>query len=211
VKRELVLATRGADDTRKLAATVAGALRVGDVVSLTGELGAGKTCFVQGAAAALGVTERVTSPTFLLRREYEGRVPIVHLDVYRLDTLREAAELGLDDFHRCVTFIEWGDAMQPLLPADHLEVEFTCPAEPSPGRWESRDSEATKPADPGPAESRATAAVDPPTADDDGDEVRKVVLRPRGPDWKRRIVSVAVDCGPWRDDGGPGQLDALEL
>ena len=201
MKRELVLATRGADDTRKLAATVAGALRAGDVVSLTGELGAGKTCFVQGAAAALGVTERVTSPTFLLRREYDGRVPIVHLDVYRLDTLREAAELGLDDIHRCVTFIEWGDAMQPLLPADHLEIEFSCPAEPV------RPS----PADPGHAEFRATASADPPMADDDGDEVRTVVLRPRGPDWKRRIVSVAVDCGPWRDDGGPVQLDGLEL
>jgi tRNA threonylcarbamoyladenosine biosynthesis protein TsaE len=188
VKRELVLATRSADDTRKLAATVAGALRVGDVVSLTGELGAGKTCFVQGAAAALGVTERVTSPTFLLRREYAGRVPIVHLDVYRLDTLREAAELGLDDIDRCVTFIEWGDAMQPLLPADHLEVEFTCPTDPSQDRGGSDDG-----------------------VDDDGDEVRTVVLRPRGPDWKRRIVSVAVDCGPWRDDGGPAELDALEL
>lgn len=182
MRRELVLTTTGADDTRRLAATVAGALRVGDVLSLTGELGAGKTCFVQGAAAALGVTERVTSPTFLLRREYEGRVPIVHLDVYRLDTLQEAAELGLDEVHRCVTFIEWGDAMQPLLPADHLEVEF-----------------------------RAQDVADDP-AGGPGDEVRRVVvLRPRGADWRRRIVSLAVDCGPWRRDGGPTHLDALEL
>ena len=178
MKRELVLTTTGADDTRRLAATVAGALRIGDVVSLTGELGAGKTCFVQGAAAALGVTERVTSPTFLLRREYDGRVPIVHLDVYRLDTLQEAAELGLDDVHLCVTFIEWGDAMQPLLPADHLEIEF-----------------------------RAL----PVESGDGSDELRRVVVRPRGADWKRRIVSLAVDCGPWRGDGGPTRLDALEL
>jgi tRNA threonylcarbamoyladenosine biosynthesis protein TsaE len=181
VRRELVLTTIGADDTRRLAATVAGALRVGDVVSLTGELGAGKTCFVQGAAAALGVTDRVTSPTFLLRREYDGRVPIVHLDVYRLDTLQEAAELGLDDMHRCVTFIEWGDAMQPLLPADHLEVEFRAP--PTIGA----------------------------SGGDDGDDVRRIALRPRGADWKRRIVSLAVDCGPWRADGGPTRLDAMEL
>lgn len=183
MKRELVLTTTGADDTRRLAATIAGALRRGDVVSLTGELGAGKTSFVQGAAVALGVTERVTSPTFLLRREYEGRVPIVHLDVYRLDTLQEAAELGLDEVDRCVTFIEWGDAMQPLLPADHLEIEFRA-----------------LPADAG---------------DDDqgdvGDELRRIVLRPRGADWKRRIVSLAVDCGPWRGDGGPTRLDAMEL
>lgn len=178
MKRELVLTTTGADDTRRLAATIAGALRIGDVVSLTGELGAGKTCFVQGAAAALGVTDRVTSPTFLLRREYDGRVPIVHLDVYRLDTLQEAAELGLDEVHRCVTFIEWGDAMQPLLPADHLEIEF-----------------------------RAL----PVESGDGSDEVRRVVVRPRGADWKRRIVNLAVDCGPWRGDGGPTRLDALEL
>lgn len=178
MKRELALSTTSAQDTRRLAATVAGALRAGDVVSLTGELGAGKTCFVQGAAAALGVTERVTSPTFLLRREYKGHVPVVHLDVYRLDTLQEAAELGLDEIDRCVTFIEWGDAMQPLLPADHLEIEFR-------------------------------AAADAPT--DGVDEVRRVVLRPRGADWRRRIVSLAVDCGPWRGDGGPTRLDVLEL
>lgn len=185
MKRELVLSTRGADDTRKLAATVAGALRVGDVVSLTGELGAGKTCFVQGAAAALGVTDRVTSPTFLLRREYDGRVPVVHLDVYRLDTLREAGELGLDDIGRCVTFIEWGDAMQPLLPTDHLEVELRS----------------DPPTDAAPAASTALT----------GDEPRTIVLRPRGADWRRRIVSLAVDCGPWRGDGGGNRLDALGL
>jgi tRNA threonylcarbamoyladenosine biosynthesis protein TsaE len=185
VKRELLLATRGAHDTRRLAATVAGALRVGDVVSLTGELGAGKTCFVQGAAAALGVTERVTSPTFLLRREYQGRVPVVHLDVYRLDTLQEAAELGLDDIRRSVTFIEWGDAMQPLLPADHLEIEFRALVD------------------------TAADGADPDA--DTGDEPRSVLLRPRGADWKRRIVALAVDCGPWRADGGPTRLDAMGL
>ena len=202
MKRELVLTTTGADDTRRLAATVAGALRVGDVLSLTGELGAGKTCFVQGAAAALGVAERVTSPTFLLRREYQGRLPIVHLDVYRLDTLQEAAELGLDEVHCCVTFIEWGDAMQPLLPADHLEVEFRA-ADPL---------AVADPAD-APGADDPDRPDDPPdaTSDDLGDEPRRVVLRPRGADWRRRIVSLAVDCAPWRGDGGPTHLNALEL
>jgi tRNA threonylcarbamoyladenosine biosynthesis protein TsaE len=180
VNRELVLSTTGATDTQRLAATVAAALRVGDVVSLTGELGAGKTCFVQGAAAALGVTERVNSPTFLLRRDYQGSVPIVHLDVYRLDTLQEASELGLDEATTSVTFIEWGDAMQPLLPADHLEIAFSLP-EPD------------------------------LVAGGGDDETRQIVLRPRGADWKRRIVSLAVDCAPWRPDGGPPQLDMLEL
>ncbi len=178
MKRELELTTTAAADTRRLAATIARTLRLGDVISLTGELGAGKTCFVQGAAASLGVTERVTSPTFLLRREYQGRVPIVHVDVYRLDTLEEAAELGLDDVQHCVTFIEWGDAMQPLLPADHLEIAFS-------------------------------ASADDPT--ESGDGVRRIVLRPRGVGWRRRIVSLAVDCAPWRGDDGSGDFDALGL
>ena len=181
MRRELELATTSAEDTRRLAATVAESLRVGDVVSLTGELGAGKTCFVQGAAAALGVTERVTSPTFLLRRDYEGRVPVVHLDVYRLDTLQEASELGLDEVGRSVTFIEWGDAMQPLLPAGHLEITFRSPD---------------------------IADADDATG---SDEVRSIVLRPRGADWKRRIVGLAVDCAPWRQDGGPTHIGMLEL
>lgn len=124
--RELHLRTSGPEETRKVAATTAGALRPGDVVALTGELGAGKTCFVQGAAAALGVTDRVTSPSFVLRREYQGTIPLVHLDVYRLDLLSEVVDLGFEEiFDRgLITFIEWGDAMSPLLPADHLEIEL---------------------------------------------------------------------------------------
>ncbi|HUH08266.1 MAG TPA: tRNA (adenosine(37)-N6)-threonylcarbamoyltransferase complex ATPase subunit type 1 TsaE [Egibacteraceae bacterium] len=122
----LRLVTESPDDTRRLGAAVAAALRLGDVVSLTGELGAGKTCLVQGAAAALGVKERVTSPSFLLRKEYDGQLRIVHIDVYRLDRLNEVEELGyeeaLDD--GAVAFIEWGDAMSPLLPRDHLEIEL---------------------------------------------------------------------------------------
>lgn len=127
----LALATSGPDDTRALAAAVAAALEPGDVVSLTGELGAGKTCFVQGAARQLGVAGRVTSPSFLLRRDYEGRVPVLHLDVYRLDDLGEVLDLGFDqagDDER-VTFVEWGDAMSPLLPPDHLEVELLADRE----------------------------------------------------------------------------------
>jgi len=124
--RELHLRTTGADDTRLLAAAVADALRPGDVVALTGELGAGKTAFVQGAAAALGVAGRVTSPSFLLRRDHPGRVPVVHVDVYRMGSLAEFADLGLDEAldGGGVVFVEWGEAVGALLPADHLEVEL---------------------------------------------------------------------------------------
>ncbi|PSO48678.1 MAG: tRNA (adenosine(37)-N6)-threonylcarbamoyltransferase complex ATPase subunit type 1 TsaE [Actinobacteria bacterium QS_8_72_14] len=90
----LTLRTSGPRDTRALAAALAEAFESGDVVSLTGELGAGKTCFVQGAARGLGVSTRVTSPSFLLRRDYEGRVGVVHLDVYRLDDLGPAVAGG---------------------------------------------------------------------------------------------------------------------
>jgi tRNA threonylcarbamoyladenosine biosynthesis protein TsaE len=114
------------EDTRKVAEAVAELLVPGDVVSLTGDLGAGKTTFVQGAARGLGVTEPVTSPTFVLVREYRGDVPVYHVDVYRLDRLQEVIDLGFDDLldPRSVIFVEWGDAIEPLLPDEHLRVEL---------------------------------------------------------------------------------------
>jgi tRNA threonylcarbamoyladenosine biosynthesis protein TsaE len=97
----------------------------GDVVALAGELGAGKTCFVQGAAAALGVTDRVTSPTFVIARRYAGtRCRVVHVDVYRLDSLREVEDLGYEDVFApdAITFVEWADAVEAALPEDRLDV-----------------------------------------------------------------------------------------
>lgn len=115
------------EDTRAIASAVAAALRPGDVIALSGDLGAGKTSFVQGAAAALGVQERVTSPTFILMREYQsGMFPILHLDVYRMSNLQELTDLGYEEFldPSSVVFIEWGDAIGPLLPDEFLEVEL---------------------------------------------------------------------------------------
>lgn len=128
----LVLRSASPEQTRAIGARLAGALRPGDVVSLTGELGAGKTCLVQGAAAELGVVERVTSPSFLLRKDYAGRVPVLHLDVYRLETLRDVMEVGWDEAvdGTRVSFVEWGDAMSPLLPDEHLEVELRALEDP---------------------------------------------------------------------------------
>ena len=111
--------------TRALGGALAGGLQSGDVIVLSGDLGTGKTVFAQGVAAGLGVTERVVSPTFAIAREYAGRLPLHHLDVYRLEHVQEAIDLGLDElFEDAVTLIEWGDGVRDLLPADRLEVEL---------------------------------------------------------------------------------------
>jgi tRNA threonylcarbamoyladenosine biosynthesis protein TsaE len=124
----LELQTTTPDETRGVAGAVAEVVAPGDIVILTGDLGAGKTCFVQGAARALGVTEPVLSPTFVLVREYPGDTPVCHVDVYRLERIQEVLDLGLEDLldPSGVTFIEWGDVIEQLLPTSHLEVRFTA-------------------------------------------------------------------------------------
>jgi tRNA threonylcarbamoyladenosine biosynthesis protein TsaE len=123
---EVELRAATPEDTRAVGAAIAGFLRPGDAVALTGELGAGKTTFVQGAARALGVTELVVSPTFTLVREYPGRVPVVHVDVYRLDRVQEVLDLGIEEVaEEGVLFVEWGDVIEGLLPRDHLVVELS--------------------------------------------------------------------------------------
>jgi len=123
----LEVRTSSADETRALGEAVAALLSEGDVVSLTGDLGAGKTAFVQGAARGMGVRDPVLSPTFTLVREYEGRVPVYHLDVYRLERLQDVLDRGFDEMHDAghVVFIEWGDAVAALLPDSFLQVELT--------------------------------------------------------------------------------------
>jgi tRNA threonylcarbamoyladenosine biosynthesis protein TsaE len=124
---DLVLTARTADDTRALAAAVAPLLRERDALLLTGELGAGKTTFVQGLAAGLGVEEHVASPTFTLIREYRGRLPVAHVDVYRLDRIQDVVDLALDEVADgdAVLVVEWGDAVDELLPEERLRVELT--------------------------------------------------------------------------------------
>lgn len=119
--------TSGVEQTRALGATIAPLARSGDVILLTGDLGAGKTAFTQGFARGLGITERIVSPTFTIARHYEGTtLKLNHLDVYRLDHLQEAVDLGLAELidDDGVTVIEWGDVVIPTLPADFLEVRF---------------------------------------------------------------------------------------
>ena len=144
---ELIVPTT--DDMRALGAAVAGLLGPGDVVVLAGDLGAGKTTFVQGAAAALDVPDPVTSPTFTLVRQYRGRWPVQHVDVYRLDRVQEVIDLGYEELLEPdgVTFVEWGDLVEGLLPDEHLQVELWANADDetrravvsgSGSRWSSR-------------------------------------------------------------------------
>jgi tRNA threonylcarbamoyladenosine biosynthesis protein TsaE len=123
----VVAATGSAEETRTLAEAVSALSRAGDVVVLAGDMGAGKTAFVQGFGRGLGVQERITSPTFTLVHVYEGRLPIHHLDVYRLDQLGEVLDLGLAEMldGEGVVLVEWGDAILPVLPHDFLEVRLT--------------------------------------------------------------------------------------
>jgi tRNA threonylcarbamoyladenosine biosynthesis protein TsaE len=117
-----------AEDTRAVGEALAPLLRLHDVVVLTGELGAGKTTFVQGVARGLGATEHVASPTFTLVREYvSGRLPVAHVDVYRLERVQDVVDLALEELEggACVLLIEWGDAIGELLPEDRLRVELT--------------------------------------------------------------------------------------
>lgn len=125
-QRVLGVVTTSPDETRIVGACLAPSLVPGDVISLTGELGAGKTVFVQGLAASAGVEERVTSPTFTLVHEYKGRYPVVHLDIYRLDSFQEVLDLGFEELldPNAIIVIEWGEAIGPLLPRRHLEVEL---------------------------------------------------------------------------------------
>jgi tRNA threonylcarbamoyladenosine biosynthesis protein TsaE len=118
--------TRSTDETLELAGTVGELLRPGDVVALVGDLGAGKTVFARGVARALGVTEPVVSPSFTIVREYDGRTPLVHVDVYRIDTVQELHDLGFEELVRddAVTLVEWGDMIHGLLPADRLDVRL---------------------------------------------------------------------------------------
>ena len=110
--------------TEAIGESLAGRLRPGDVVLVSGELGAGKTTLIRGACRALGISEPVVSPTFTIGRRYRGRVPVSHLDLYRLDELGSEEPGLLDDYLTpdSVTFIEWPDTADRELERDGVRV-----------------------------------------------------------------------------------------
>ena len=114
------------DDTLKLGTHIGKLAVPGDILLLVGRLGAGKTCLAQGIAWGLGIKEYTISPSFVLIRELYGRLPLYHIDLYRLDHIEEIADLGLDDYlygnGLCV--IEWAEKGLSLLPPEHLLIEI---------------------------------------------------------------------------------------
>jgi tRNA threonylcarbamoyladenosine biosynthesis protein TsaE len=125
---QLRFITHSPRETRALAARLGSQLAAGDVVALHGELGSGKTEFVHGLAQGLEVPpeEGVASPSFTLIHEYSGRVPLIHLDLYRLENLPVEMLPDLEDYlaGRGVVAVEWAERLAPLLPPDHLEVRL---------------------------------------------------------------------------------------
>src|SRR3954454_9164255 len=123
---ERVTETAGPDETQAAGAALAGGLVPGDVVVVSGELGAGKTTLIRGAARALGVTDPVTSPTFTIGQSYRGRVPVSHLDLYRLADLGQEDPALLDDYltPAAVAFIEWPRAAEPWLERITRRIEI---------------------------------------------------------------------------------------
>jgi len=126
--RQYLFHSSGPEETRELAARLGRLLRPGDVVALVGELGAGKTEFVRGLASGLEVAPEtpVSSPSFVLAHEYSGRLPLVHLDLYRLESLPPELLPDLEEYlyGDRVAAVEWAERLGGLVPESYLEVHF---------------------------------------------------------------------------------------
>jgi tRNA threonylcarbamoyladenosine biosynthesis protein TsaE len=128
----MIVVTRTAAETEDVAAELGARLRPGDLVVLTGDLGAGKTTFAKGIARGLGVRDVVTSPTFTIVQEYNGETPMAHVDVYRLERVQELHDIGFEELlDGRVVVVEWGEMIEPLLPGRRVEVRLEMGDDPS--------------------------------------------------------------------------------
>ena len=123
----LRITTHGPEETQTLGRRLGEVMEGGELVLMSGDLGAGKTCMTQGIAWGLGVNEHARSPTFVLVSEYEGRLTLFHADLYRVDDPLEAEDLGLDETYGNggVCVVEWAEKADAIFPEDHLRVNFT--------------------------------------------------------------------------------------
>ena len=122
----LELISHSPEQTQKLGMRIGELALPGDVFLLVGDLGAGKTCLTQGVAWGLDIKEYTMSPSFVIVRELYGRLPLYHIDLYRLDRIEESMELGLDEYlyGRGVCVVEWAEKALSILPAEHLLIEI---------------------------------------------------------------------------------------
>lgn len=129
MSRVFGLKSNSVSQTKKYATSLALLLSPGCTLILTGDLGAGKTTFTKALARALGVKSVVTSPSFTLLKEYEGKLDLFHLDLYRIRTIEEIQDLALEDIYTAggITVIEWGDKLASLLPQEYIEIEIKNP------------------------------------------------------------------------------------
>jgi tRNA threonylcarbamoyladenosine biosynthesis protein TsaE len=123
----IIFTTKNAQQTKDIASKLAGCLKKQDILGFTGDLGAGKTTFIKGLAAGLDINEQfVTSPTFLLIKEYKGKIPLYHFDLYRLKYIDEIELLGYRDYFYSdgITCIEWAEKIKKLLPLYYLRINI---------------------------------------------------------------------------------------
>ena len=128
--KETRIVSHSPKETRDIAATLIRKRRGRAVFALHGELGSGKTCFVQGLATALGIRRPITSPTFTVINEYKAPQPLCHIDLYRLNSPDEALAIGFEDYMEAdaVTAVEWAERAGDLIPADAIHVHFEAMA-----------------------------------------------------------------------------------
>ena len=190
---EITVATGDADETRALGARLAPLLRAGDLVMLSGGLGAGKTTLAQGIGAALGVRGRVSSPTFIIARVHPSLADgpdLIHVDAYRITSLEEVDALDLDStLEDSVTLVEWGEDKVEALSPDRLEIEVRRP------------HGAVRTGAPQSDDAPAVPSVKEPVVDlgevDDGS--RRVTVRALGPRWAQADLdplAAGTSCRP---------------
>ena len=135
VDKHIQITTRSATETQKLGQTLGAAVKQAIIIALTGELGSGKTTFVQGLAKGLDISDKyyITSPTFTLINEYPGRHRLFHVDLYRIEHISELEDIGLDEvLHQdAVIAIEWADKLSGDMLSDHLALQFKLVGEES--------------------------------------------------------------------------------
>lgn len=121
-----MIITRDYKETLQLGERIGNILRPGDILALSGELGAGKTTLIQGIAKGLGITNWVTSPTFTIINEFKGRLNLYHMDLYRLNSVEEAQDTAIEEYFAKggVTVIEWADKIKPILPAAAIDIKI---------------------------------------------------------------------------------------